>query len=168
MSLPPEQVSPCASFNEQKPEKNVWQPRLGHKRHIASACISLLWCSPLEKTTVLWGCPQAHAGDHLDRIWGLPPLSPSWAPRDRQQQGAGHVSESSGKRVPQPSVNCPDWCSMEHDGAIPPKPCPEVKASASNVGDPDSIPGLGRSPGEANGNPLQYSCLENPMDGGAW
>ena len=34
--------------------------------------------------------------------------------------------------------------------------------------DPSSIPGLGRSPGEGNGNPLQYSCLENPMDGGAW
>ena len=33
---------------------------------------------------------------------------------------------------------------------------------------PDSIPGLGRSPGEGNGNPLQYSCLENPMDRGAW
>ena len=44
----------------------------------------------------------------------------------------------------------------------------EVKASASNVGDPGLIPGLGRSPGEGNGNPLQYSCLENPMDGGAW
>ena len=42
-----------------------------------------------------------------------------------------------------------------------------VKASAYNAGDPGSIPGLGRSPGEGNGNPLQYSCLENPMDGGA-
>ena len=40
----------------------------------------------------------------------------------------------------------------------------EVKASACNVGDLGSIPGLGRSPGEGNGNPLQYSCLENPMD----
>ena len=40
--------------------------------------------------------------------------------------------------------------------------------SAWNVGDPGSIPGLGRSPGERNGNPLQYSCLENPMEGGAW
>ena len=38
------------------------------------------------------------------------------------------------------------------------------KASAYNVGDQGSIPGLGRSPGEGNGNPLQYSCLENPMD----
>ena len=42
------------------------------------------------------------------------------------------------------------------------------KASAYNMGDPVSIPGLGRSPGERNGNPLQYPCLENPMDGGAW
>ena len=41
------------------------------------------------------------------------------------------------------------------------------KASAYNAGDPGSIPGLGRSPGEGNGNPLQYSCQENPMNGGA-
>ena len=40
--------------------------------------------------------------------------------------------------------------------------------SACSTGDPSSIPGLGRSPGEGNGNPLQYSCLENPMDRGAW
>ena len=44
----------------------------------------------------------------------------------------------------------------------------EVKASGCNAGDLGSIPGLGRSPGEGNGNPLQCSCLENPMDGGAW
>ena len=42
------------------------------------------------------------------------------------------------------------------------------KESACSVGDPGSIPGSGRSPGEGDGNPLQYSCLENPMDGGAW
>ena len=42
------------------------------------------------------------------------------------------------------------------------------KASAYNVGEPGSIPGLERSPGEGNDNPVQYSCLENPMDGGAW
>ena len=42
------------------------------------------------------------------------------------------------------------------------------KESAFNAGDTGSIPGLGRSPGEGNGNPLQYSCLENPMDRGAW
>ena len=44
----------------------------------------------------------------------------------------------------------------------------EVKASACNVGELGLILGSGRSPGEGNGNPLQYSCLENPMDGGAW
>ena len=44
----------------------------------------------------------------------------------------------------------------------------EVKVSALNAGDPGSIPGLGRSPGEGNGNPLQYSFLENPIEGRAW
>ena len=44
----------------------------------------------------------------------------------------------------------------------------EVKVSACNAGDRGSIPGSRRSPGEGNGNPLQYSGLENPMDGGAW
>ena len=44
----------------------------------------------------------------------------------------------------------------------------DSKASAHNAGDPGSIPGSGRSPGEGNGNPLQYSCLEHPMDGGTW
>ena len=42
------------------------------------------------------------------------------------------------------------------------------KASAYNAGDPGSIPRWGTSPGEGNGNPLQYYCLENPMDRGAW
>ena len=44
----------------------------------------------------------------------------------------------------------------------------EVKVSACNMGDLGSIPGSGRSPAEGNGNPLQYSCLKNPVDGGAW
>ena len=42
------------------------------------------------------------------------------------------------------------------------------KESACQAGDMSSAPGLGRSPGEGNGNPLQYSWLENPMDRGAW
>ena len=44
----------------------------------------------------------------------------------------------------------------------------DYKESACNVGDSVLIPGPGRSPGEGNGNPLQYSCLENPMDIGTW
>ena len=48
-------------------------------------------------------------------------------------------------------------------------PCSSVgKESACSAGDLGSIPGLGRSPGEGNGNPLQYPCLENRMDRGSW
>ena len=43
-----------------------------------------------------------------------------------------------------------------------------VKNPPAKAGDVDSVPGLGRSPGEGNGNPLQYSCLENPLDRGTW
>ena len=43
-----------------------------------------------------------------------------------------------------------------------------VENPSATAGDLASIPGLGRSPGEGNGNPLQYSCLENPVDRGAW
>ena len=60
------------------------------------------------------------------------------------------------------------WVSPRIWATLNTKPCSEVKVSASNAGNLGSIPGLGRSPGEGNGNPLQYSCLENPMDGGAW
>ena len=42
------------------------------------------------------------------------------------------------------------------------------KESACNAGDMSSVPGFGRSPGEGNGNPIQYSCLGSPMDRGAW
>ena len=44
----------------------------------------------------------------------------------------------------------------------------DSKESVCSVGELSSIPGLGRSPGKGNGNPLQYSCLENPMDRGGW
>ena len=44
----------------------------------------------------------------------------------------------------------------------------DSKESACNAGDPGLIPGLGKSPGEGNGNPLQCSCLENSLDRGAW
>ena len=44
----------------------------------------------------------------------------------------------------------------------------QVSQMVKNAGDRGSVPGLGRSPGEENGNPLQYSCLENSMDKGVW
>ena len=65
----------------------------------------------------------------------------------------------------------PEWMTLESRlvGEISGFPGgSDSKESACNAGDPSSIPGLGRSPGEGNGNPFQYSCLENPMDRGAW
>ena len=58
------------------------------------------------------------------------------------------------------------WKSLQRYGAS--LVAQRLKASACNAGDLGSIPGSRRSPGEGNGNPLPYSCLENPMDGGAW
>ena len=55
-------------------------------------------------------------------------------------------------------------CGVFPDGSVG----KESTCSAGDTGDMGSIPGLGRSPGGENGNPLQYSCLENPMDRGAW
>ena len=57
---------------------------------------------------------------------------------------------------------------MEKAGSLDFPGGSDGKVSAYSVGDPGSIPGSGRSPGEVNGNPLQYSCLENLMDRGAW
>ena len=67
------------------------------------------------------------------------------------------------------SLHVPQFCPLNHPFSWKGFPGgSEVKASAHNAGDLGLIPGLGRSPGEGNGNPLQYSCLENPMDGRAW
>ena len=66
--------------------------------------------------------------------------------------------------LPLSHLGRPNKGLLDHGGF----PCSSVgKASACNVGDLGSIPELGRSPGEGNGNPLQYSCLGNPMDRGA-
>ena len=64
--------------------------------------------------------------------------------------------------VPTPNLYLPTLPLLGFPGGS------DGKAPAYNAGDPGSILGLGRSPGEGNGNPLQYPCLENLMDGGAW
>ena len=57
---------------------------------------------------------------------------------------------------------------MDSNERKPPSGASDSKESACNAGDPGSIPDSGKSPGEGNGNSLQYSCLEDPMDRGAW
>ena len=73
------------------------------------------------------------------------------------------------------SVGCHIWLFWRHNSknikAAPEGPFHSVSdgiESACDAGDPGLIPGSGRSPAEGNGNPLQYSCLENSMDRGAW
>ena len=65
-----------------------------------------------------------------------------------------------------------DHCEEGFDFSLPSSPGfpggSDSKESVCNAGELGSILGLGRSPGEENGNPLQHSCLENPMDSGAW
>ena len=70
--------------------------------------------------------------------------------------------EQVGKEIKRSTLHCTGQASQV---ALVVKNLP---ASAGDVRDVSSIPGLGRSPGEGHGNPLRYSCLENPMDRGAW
>ena len=92
----------------------------------------------------------------------------------------GRESEVKGSRLPGACTPLSEWLDLRADRAAHYPSLfagglgrgypggSEVKAFACNAGDLGLIPGSGRSPGEGNGNPLQYSCLENPMDGGAW
>ena len=73
------------------------------------------------------------------------------------------VTSPHGWSFPVVKGPCLDWSSVNIVPGVS-----EVKVSASNAADPGLIPESGKSPGEGNGNPLQYSCLENPMDGEAW
>ena len=77
----------------------------------------------------------------------------------------GNVHSKDGEALPNTSSNTVPHESLPSDCSFPGGS--EVKASAWNAGDLGSIPESGRSPGEGNGNPLQYSCLENSMEGGA-
>ena len=76
--------------------------------------------------------------------------------------GHHHVEATQGDSVLRARNIHSEISSNSHPGGS------VVKNPPANAGGLSSIPGSGRSPGEGNGNPLQYSCLENPMDGEAW
>ena len=98
------------------------------------------------------------------------------------QDGSSHVPESKTEEATGPEdskvtlltflyTSCWSACSHRTSAELERGPFPggsAVKTPPANAGDVDSVPGSGRSPGGGNGNPLLYSCLENPMDGGAW
>ena len=114
---------------------------------------SLVGCSP-------WGCWESDTTERLHFHFSLScigegngnPLQYSCLENPRDS-GTGGLPSMGSHRVGR------DWSDLAV-AALP--------ASACNAGDLGSIPGSGRSSGEGNGNPLQYSCLENPMDRGAW
>ena len=87
----------------------------------------------------------------------LPPIERS--PKPASQRCFFSVLETENTCV---FINAFGFCFGDLPGGS------DGKESAHNVGDPSSIPGSGRSPGEENGNPLQYSCQENAMDREAW
>ena len=88
------------------------------------------------------------------RKWGTGERSPSLQSRDKKSES----NKSSGKLWKwEGALGLSWWLSSE-----------ESACNAGETGDLGSIPGLERSPGEGNGNPLQYSCLENPRDRGVW
>ena len=75
-----------------------------------------------------------------------------------------YIQNQNYNKITQNSFKYPCYFSGFPGGSVVKSP----PASAGDVGDSGSIPGLGRCPGGSNGNPLQYFCLENPMDGGAY
>ena len=94
---------------------------------------------------------------------GQPGMLQSMRPQRIQLSDWMMAARSEGLQVGEPGCFslCHGWCWGFPGGS-------DGKASARSVEGPGLIPGSGRSPGEGNGNPLQYSCLENSMDGGAW
>ena len=112
--------------------------------------------------------PPGEAGQGVGR-----PLQPPRQPKRPPRSVPGALFPKSGANgwPPEAKASCGSPFPAMLLAASPFMNFPggsEGKASACNVGDLGSIPGLGRLPGEGNGNPLQNSCLENPMDRGAW
>ena len=84
---------------------------------------------------------------------------------EQRRNSAIHIHESILPQTPLPSRRPHD---IEQSSLLDFPAGSDSKESACNAGGPSSIPGSGRSPGEGNSNPLQYFCLGNPTDGGAW
>ena len=128
--------------------------------------------SPLGCHTGLSKPCSSPTPDPCAQAW---PPSGSFSPSIQAPKPAGSRSGFSASSPPQ-SLHCPPapanhqvWLFDPFHSSHMGFPQSSVsKESACNAGDPGSIPRLGRSPGEGKGNPLQHSCLENPMDRGAW
>ena len=124
---------------------------------------SLGWEDPLEKemaihsSTIAWKIPWTEKPGRLQSM-GLQRVGHNWATLLLLKQ----TFETRGNGIPS-LLTGGEICDYPHTCGGS-----ECKESACSAGHPGLIPGLGRSPGERNGNTLQYSCLENYMDRGPW
>ena len=139
------------------------------------------WCLPLQAPTATlntpphsgrlhgppgWATAPRHVTKHefrwfRDSVWGRDQHCHQWASDAEDAPAAGWASPEQHAAWPRPSLRARSrqvWVYQDFPGGS------GGKASASNAGDPGSSPGSGRSPGEGNGSPIQYCCLENPMD----
>ena len=110
------------------------------------------------------GLPFPSPGDPPDL--GIKPMSPANLPHWRQILCCWATRENPVYFVKYQHLGIPRWIKELIPRGFPGGSV--VKNPPANAGDTGSLPGLGRSPGEGNGNPPQYSCLENPMDRRAW
>ena len=123
---------------------------------------SLGWEDPLEKgkathsSILAWKIPRTEEPGGGLHFMELQRVEHDWA----------HARAIAFYNVFLKTVLFCSWSPLDLPSLVPGRS--DGKESAYNAGDLDSIPGSGKSHGEGNDNPLQYSCLENPMDGGAW
>ena len=121
-----------------------------------------VYCPLSEPVTqpALLGAASQPQGSHLRPRSSVPADKPL-SKREEETPITGHLQPSD-------SLIRASHRYVSHSPSLDFSDGSDSKASAYNVGDPGSIPDSGRSPEEGNGNPLQYSCLENPMGGGTW
>ena len=116
--------------------------------------------------------PEQWGSQALDLSWAPTPASAFWTLRLTQLRHQYSTASISWVPLCKTRMSQMQWNWYNTDKEVVGRegfPCSSVgKESACNAGDLCSIPGSGRSPGEGNGSSLQYSCLENPMDRGAW
>ena len=112
--------------------------------------LSILWHCHCQPTWIFHWLPS-NTNIHYPRTWNI------WQALTKFSK-CEHVISDEEIKLGENWIKCALTWVRASDG----------KASAYNAGDPGLIPALGRSSGEGNGNPFQYSCLENPMDRGAW
>ena len=121
-----------------------------------------VYCPLSEPVTqpALLGAASQPQGSHLRPRSSVPADTPLLK-REEETPITGHLQPSD-------SLIRVSHRYVSHSPSLDFSDGSDSKASAYNVGYPGSIPDSGRSPEEGNGNPLQYSCLENPMGGGTW